>query len=150
MFLQSLPGQPPSSCVIDLASERKAMGRRMPQRLTWLLQPAQDGSTSWQRSKMQRMITVYGQDGRCSECYQPEITEALVIVDECHNIFRPDVSYEFMERVRGHRLLLLSDASQSAATLQHYSFYLTYCMKHVSLIEIVRSAKRIVSRATAF
>ncbi|CAE7642888.1 unnamed protein product [Symbiodinium sp. CCMP2456] len=119
-----------------------------------------------------RMIVVFEQDGRYSKCYQPEITEAtsrfielkalepvkarekfgLVIVDECHNIFRPDVSYDFMERVClcCQRLLLLSDASQSAAAMQHYPFYLTYRMKHVNLTEIVRSTKRIVSGAAAF
>ena len=117
-----------------------------------------------------RMIVVYEQDGQYSKCYRPEVAEttsrflelkalrpveaqekfALVVVDECHNIFRPDVSYEFMELVRCHRLLLLSDASQSAAALQHYPFYLTYRMKHVNLAEIVRSTKRIVSGAAAF
>ena len=116
-----------------------------------------------------RMIVVYEQDGRYSKCYRPEVAEttsrflelkalrpvdarenfALVIVDECHNIFRPDVSYDFMERVHCHRLLL-SDASQSAAALQYYPFYLIYRMKHVNLKEIVRSTKRIVSGAAAF
>ena len=117
-----------------------------------------------------RMIVVYEQDGRYSKCYRPEVAEttsrflelkalrpvdarenfALVIVDECHNIFRPDVSYDFMERLRYDRLLLLSDPSQSAAALQDYPLYLTYRMKHVNLAEIVRSTKRIVSGAAAF
>ena len=69
----------------------------------------------------------------------------LTVVDESHNIFRPDQPQGKLAQVDSGYKLLLSDESQSSAISDTFP-----AMQRVKLTEVIRSTKRIVAGASAF
>ena len=70
----------------------------------------------------------------------------VAIVDESHDIYRPDVDRGLLKtKLPSRQLILLSDASQSSALEQTFPD-----LHRVFLTEVVRSTKRIVLGAAAF
>ena len=69
----------------------------------------------------------------------------LAVVDEAHDIYRPDVDHAFLESVQARQYLLLSSLSQASSINQSFPQ-----MQEVKLTEVVRSTKRIVAGSAAF
>ena len=68
------------------------------------------------------------------------------VVDESHDIYRPDIDCGLLKaKLPARQLILLSDASQSSALEQTFPD-----LQRVFLTEVVRSTKRIVLGAAAF
>ena len=69
----------------------------------------------------------------------------LAVVDEAHDIYRPDVDHALLEKVQARQYLLLSSLSQASSINQSFPQ-----MQEVKLTEVVRSTKRIVAASAAF
>eukprot|EP00435_Cladocopium_sp_Y103_P042399 s2736_g11.t1 len=69
----------------------------------------------------------------------------LLVIDEAHEIFRPGVNRDFLEKIPAHQRLLLSSRSQASSGGLSIPQ-----VPEVKLTQVVRSSKRIVAGAAAF
>lgn len=70
---------------------------------------------------------------------------SLLVIDEAHEIFRPGVNREFLEKIPTHQRVLLSSRSQASSGGLNFPQ-----VPEVKLTQVVRSSKRIVAGAAAF
>lgn len=70
---------------------------------------------------------------------------ALLVIDEAHEIFRPGVNREFLDKIPTHQRVLLSSRSQASSAGLNIPQ-----VPEVKLTQVVRSSKRIVAGAAAF
>ncbi|CAK9113857.1 unnamed protein product [Durusdinium trenchii] len=80
----------------------------------------------------------------------PTFEFVLTVVDEAHDIFRPDVHQGLLIQTlrSSQKRIILSDASQSSAFVQNYP--LEFPVRRVSLDQVIRCTERIVLGAKSF